>query len=402
MLPWLHIHQTNPTQNTMATFNKTVDSIIDGITKDAESVGVIDHVLDNYNLCDSTERRMARIYIQAERDRLTTEAKAAKVASMSKPPTTTTQDTPTMIEVVVDSKGKTIEVINHGIADVSTNSLTPTTKAMTQAAKPAFTTTATTVATTAPAPKYSIAHLDTMVSSHCDDFATYGNLLSYPVLKPTGTDDKGDITYAIVRGQHQLQAYAFLKLVGLVGETFNAVLLTEEGKVDGTYEIDSSYLADLVEESTFAYQAPATPAKPAAKPAKAAKAVNNEPDNETSALLVPQIQDAYNAPMMKLKALVNAYLAATAQSGSKLGSTAKKADVQAAATAILTQAGLPAPEAAPAKTTAAASKPAAKAGTIPTSDVMKAAAKAAKVDVSNVNFRSSTQRAALAVQLGLM
>lgn len=409
----------------MSSFDKTVATIIERVTADAESVApyVLEHVLDTYDLTKEYDRRMARLYTQEQRMILTEKAKAAKVASMSKPQTTT-EDTEAMIEIVVDSKGNTKEVINHNNASVEVKPLVAATKATTtMKSTPAFevapavvTVEATTVTTELAI--ISVSHIESEylrkeVEAHLNDFATYGNLLSYPVFKEVGTSTNGHADYMLIKGRDALTAYAYHYYCYSTA-TFTAIILDSAGKVKQVgAELNSShYLPQYVLRGLFEKTAKA--ATKATKPAVVAttKAVETKPAKVAKPapapaasldVLAKQVQADYHTPMMKLKASVNAYLVAENLGAAKLGSKATKAEVLAQAHNIITCAGLEVGEAPAKATKATATTKAAKAeGTVPASEVLKKAAKTAGVDISNVNFRSSTQRAALAVQLGLM
>lgn len=383
-------NQSHTTTTAAPTFDQTVASMVDRVMADAESVSpyVVDHVIDTYDLTKEYDRRQARLYIQQQRMVLTDKAKAAKVASMSGQ--TTTKATP-MIEVVVDSKGKTKEVINHGIAEVNVKPLQPTTKPMT-------TTTATPVAAS---PVLSVNHIESVylrsaVEEHLNDYSTYGNLLSYPVFRETGAMTGTDPDLMLIRGREALTAYAYLFYTsGNASHTFTAILLDTSGKVKqvGAILDSAHYLPQYVQQGLFEKTTKSTPKATD----KAVEPKSTKDNNPTPAPieLATRVQDTYNSPIMALKAAVNAYVVATG--GSKLGSKATKTEVKNAAAAVLLKHKLPIPE-----PVAKADKAPATVGNIPTSDVMKAAAKATGVNVSNVNFRSSTQRAALAVTLGLM
>lgn len=444
MLPWLHTHQTDPRKTTMSSFDKTVASMIDRVTADAESVApyVIEHVLETYDLTKEYDRRQARIYTQQQRILLTDKAKAAKVAAMSRasitsnalsnpPSTVTTTEATPVIEIIVGNKGETKQVINHNNARVEVKPLVPatttmkstkSTKAVSAPATPAFevapavvTVEATTVTTELAT--ISVSHIESEylrkeVEAHLDDLATFGNLLSYPVFKEVGTSTNGHADYMLIKGHDALTAYAY-DYYANGRATFTAIILDSANKVKQVgAELDAShYLPQYVLRGLFEKTTKA--ATKATKPAVVAttKAVETKPTKTAPApaasldVLAKQVQADYHTPMMKLKASVNAYLVAEGLGAAKLGSKATKAEVLAQAHNIITCAGLEITEA-PAKATVtkttATTKAAKTEGRIPTSDVMKKAAAAAGVDVSNVNFRSSTQRAALAVTLGLM
>jgi hypothetical protein len=401
------------THATLPTFDKTVATIIEGISAEAESAGCLDHVLDTYNLSNTTDRRMARIYIQEQRQKQLTTKKTQATVDSHKQPTTTTQEPTKVIEIIVDATGATKQVINHGTAAVDSHKQhTPTTKQ-----EPTTMTVTTTATEVTSVPTYTLTAiadklLSTATSLGIDDYHIYNGLVELPILKVTGTNDKGYTEYSLLRNKPALYAYAFLIYTGLLGgkdkENVPVMVVGADNKVQGQALVRCSTITALVPASEFIKTKTAKAQAPQAAPSKpkqSAKetfldAAANAPRPANQDELVQAILDNYFKPMMAVKAAVNRYH--ELKNLPKLGSKATKADVMMAADKVLLGYGVRIPDA-PAKAPKTAKETAApKAGATPASTVLKAEAKKQGYDISNVNFRSSTERTKLAKALGLV
>lgn len=207
------------------------------------------------------------------------------------------------------------------------------------------------------------------------EYATYGDFLSYPVIQETGAFNGLDPVYKLISGMAHVIAYAFLYHTAPDKRTshFTAIVLDKSGKIkaDGgasAYLIESSpYLLEWVDVNEFFY--------PGLSPAEMEAA-------QAPAKAVAARKAADTRKQEFLAACNNAPRPAKDKPAESITSKVKATPVKTAKVKA-----------------AAAAKPIVK---LPSADEMRKAAKNAGVDVSTVNFRSSTQRAALAAKLGMI
>lgn len=204
------------------------------------------------------------------------------------------------------------------------------------------------------------------------EYDTHGDFFSYPVVKETGTFTGTDPVYELISGIAQVIAYAFIWHTTPTKRSahFTVVMLDKSGRVKcemgaSTYTLDSSvYLTQWVNATEMFYPAlaPATPAKAIATHKRSAK-------EDFLAACAAAPRPAKDKP----KESINSKVLAT-----PVGKKTKAAKTPGTA-----------------RNTSDAAK-------LPSADELRKIAKTQNVDTTSVNFRSSTQRAALAKQLGLV
>lgn len=216
------------------------------------------------------------------------------------------------------------------------------------------------------------------------EHATYGDFLSYPVLQETGAFNGVDQAYKLVSGMAHVVAsvYIYLASNSTRNLLFTATVLGVDGKVKleggaSVYLIDTAIAYEWVDVEALFY--------PGLAPAQMMR--NLEAAQEPAKVKKAAPATSAKAADTHKRSAKEDFLAACAAAPRPAKDKPKETiNSKVLATPV-------------AKKTKATKAPATK---LPSADELRKIAKTQNVDTTSVNFRSSTQRAALATKLGLV